>query len=145
VDADIVIGLFKVAGALIAGALGVAALLADYRDPVGKLSRAGIAVFAGIVISSMVGVVTSVVETQKARSEGLEQAARTEALLREISRAVQPIRELRLSYWIELPQGHKVIDDYVKRVTPIIEERLPKLTQMPPPPSEELKGYQLRV
>jgi hypothetical protein len=56
-DAEVAIGVLKVASALIGGALGVEALFADCRDPQAGLTRTGIAVLAGIVGSAIVGTV----------------------------------------------------------------------------------------
>jgi hypothetical protein len=123
-DADLVIGLLKVASAIIGGALGVAAIFANYRDPSGRLTRAGMAVFAGIVASAIVGTVTSIIETNKARRSALEQAERTEVLLRQVSRSILPIREVKLTYWIDVPRGTGTVDEYLERLSEGVEKIL---------------------
>jgi ABC-type Fe3+-siderophore transport system permease subunit len=109
-DTEVTIGILKAAGALIGGAL-VAGLLANYRDPGGKLTRAGVAVLSGISLSALGGVITSVIETQKDRTSSREQAIAqsTGSLLRELSRSIQPIYELKITYWMELPQENKIV------------------------------------
>lgn len=131
-DVDITIGVLKIATALIGGALGIAGLLANYRDANGKLTRAGVAVFSGIALSAVVGVITSGIEATRDRASSREQAARTEALLHELSRSIQPIRELSVVYWMEIPQGNKIVDAYVSRLKSGIENRLQFLSRLSP-------------
>jgi hypothetical protein len=102
-DTDTAIGVLKMASVLIGAALGVAGLLANYKDHYGRLSRAGIAVLSGMIISAGVGVATTGFESYKTRSTNIEQAARTEALLRELSRSVLPIKSMGVTYWFEVP------------------------------------------
>ncbi|MBR1201050.1 hypothetical protein JQ574_34170 [Bradyrhizobium sp. AUGA SZCCT0158] len=120
---DILLGLLKAASASLSGILGVAALYSDYRGPDGKLTGAGRGVFAGILIAAVVGVITSFVETNKSQADSKEQATRTETLLREVSRAVQPITQFNVHTAFEIPAGHATVDSYVKRFRESIEKR----------------------
>ena len=138
-DTDLVIAIFKTASPLFAGMLGIAALLVNYHNEAGKLTRGGYAVLTGIVVAALVGMATAVFEAQKVRTASQEQLARTETLLREVARAVQPITELRLIYWVEIPPGIPVVDAYIKRARAGIEARKASLSAMPPP-VDGLKG-----
>ena len=141
VDFDLAIALLKVAGALAGGLLGAAAIFTDFHDHgTGRLRPWGKAVLVGIIASSFVGVVTSVVEAWKAKSESQEQAERTEAVLRQVSRAIQPITDLKVNFWMELPPGNPIVDGYITRVSTAIEERLPELNKRIPPLEQKHKG-----
>ena len=122
-DTDLAITIFKTASPLIAGALGIAALFVNYHNAAGKLTRGGYAVLTGIALSAMVGMATSIFEARKSRIDSQEQLARNEAVLREVTRAIQPITELRTSFWMEVPPGIPVVDAYIKRASAGIEAR----------------------
>lgn len=132
VDTDLVIAIFKTASPLFAGMLGIAALLVNYHNEAGKLTRGGYAVLTGIVVAALVGMATAVFEAQKAKTVSQEQLARTETVLREVARAVQRITELRLHYWVEIPPDNPVADAYIKRARAGIEARKASLSALPP-------------
>src|SRR5206468_2463651 len=102
-DPDFVITAVKITGAILGGALGVLGILFNFKRPNNRISGWGVVVLAGIVGSATVGVLGSIVEGYKAKSEATQQAARTERLLRELSRAIQPITQLEIMYWVRLP------------------------------------------
>jgi hypothetical protein len=133
-DTEVTIAILKVASPLVTAALGILALLRDNRDPTTrKLTGWGVVtLLCGIPLTAMVGVSTSVFEAQKDRASSREQAARTEALLREINRSMQTIQKLKLRYWMDLPQENKVVAAYVRRMSAGVGDRL-KLFKFPPP------------
>jgi hypothetical protein len=88
-DTNTAITLAKSASVIISSALGLAALLGNYRDASGALTPWGIGVLAGLALSAFTGVAASLMEGNKARSESAEQAARSERLLRELSRSIR--------------------------------------------------------
>lgn len=126
-DFDSLIGALKVVGATITGVLGVAGLIFDFKDDGGKLTRAGRSVLTGIIASALVAAAASSVETYKAKSENARQLARTEQLLHELSRAIQPISKLEAGYWVEVRSGNPTIEAYLKRVDSEIESRIEQL------------------
>lgn len=136
-DFDTAIGALKSASALISAALGIAAIFSNFRTKSGKLTRGGYAVLVGICISAVVGIVTSTIETKKARSESEEQLRRNEVVLKEVSRAVQPITALEMNYWFEIPQGNPNVDAYVKRISAAISQRMDALSAFPPLADQE--------
>lgn len=144
-DFDLTIAILKVVGALAGGILGSAAIFSDFHNTAtGKLSAWGKAVLTGIIVSSSVGVVTSVIETWKAENETKEQTARTNAILKEISRSIQPITEMRLNAWMEVPRSYEVVNRYATRLQAGISERLSALgaPMTAQPPSAALKGLE---
>lgn len=129
-DTDAWLAILKMVGAVIGAILGIAGLLLDFKSSNGRLSRAGVAVLTGIVLSGLVGVGGSIVEAYKARSDSAQQAARTEQLLHEINRAVQPITELHAYYWVEIVPKDKITQAYIDRLRNGIEERVGTLRRL---------------
>ena len=78
-DVDSIMAALKITGAAIGGALGALGLLADFKTENGTLSRAGKLVLGGIIISAVVGVLTSSIESYKAKSDSSEQLSRLRA------------------------------------------------------------------
>jgi hypothetical protein len=127
IDSDTTIAILKATGAVAGGVLGIAGLLADFKNKEGVLTTAGRAVLFGIVLSSAIGVSDTIFEAYKAKSDSKSQAERTEHMLHEISRNLQPITELSASYWIEIPPGSKIVDSYIARLSKGIEDRMEAL------------------
>ena len=124
---EVIIALLKAAGAMIGGVLGVVGLFANFQTKKGRLTSAGVAVLAGIVLASVIGVGSSIVEGYKAKSDISDQLSRTEHLLHEITRSIQPITRLSAYYRMEIPPGNKVVDSYIKRISSGIEARIETL------------------
>jgi hypothetical protein len=120
-DLDAAIALLKVLSAAVAGVLGVAGVLFSYKDTDGKLTKWGLTVLSGIVLSSIIGVIASFAESAKARSESSEQAARTERILNELNRNLQPITTARAFYFVTFPANHPDVQRYVSKLTAYIE------------------------
>jgi hypothetical protein len=96
-NTEIKIAVFKVVTAVISGVLGAVGLY-NFRDASGHRTRMSNWLLVGIALSASVGVGTPIFEAQKDLASSREQAARTETVLRELSRSIKPIRELKLSY-----------------------------------------------
>jgi hypothetical protein len=131
-DTEHAIAILKIVSAATGGALGVAGLLLGFKTETGRLKRAGYVVLIGIIFAALISIATSIFESQKERSSSIEQAARTERLLHELNRSIQPITQLKMSYWIQIPPGIKVVDDYIKRLSSGIEDRVESLRQIDP-------------
>jgi hypothetical protein len=130
VDFDTFIAFSKVAGATVSGALGVAGILFDFRSADGKLTKSGVAVLLGILLSAGATILSSVAEGYKAISDAAEQTARTEKLLSQIERAASPITKLDVTYWIQLPRSIPIVDRYCRNIAVEVERNLNKLTEL---------------
>ena len=126
-DTEIIITSFKVAGAIIGGALGIVGVLFNFKDQNGRVTRWGTVVILGIALSAIVGIVTSIIEGFKGRLEAAQQATRTEQLLTGLTRLMQPITDVQISYWITLPPESPLVRSYVNKITKEIERRGPEL------------------
>lgn len=121
-DSDFALALLKAAGAIAGGVLGIAGLFSNFISEKGTLTRTGKAVLAGIILASGIGVVTSIIEAYKAKSESEVQAARTERLLHHVNRTLQPITRIRASFQMEIPKGfHAVVNEYSATVKKFME------------------------
>lgn len=118
---DTTIAAFKIASAIIGGILGVVGVFGENRDASGRINRRGRLVIAGLIVSAVIGVLASVVESRKAAADAAEQAARTEQVLKELSRAVQPITEFQLSFWVTLSGDAAPVKSYLARILPAID------------------------
>jgi hypothetical protein len=119
---EIIIALLKAAGTIIGGVLGVVGLVTNFKN-----RNAGVLVLLGIVLAAIIGTGSSIVEGYKAKSDSSEQLVRTEHLLNELARSIQPITKLSACYWMEIPPGNKAIDSYIKRLSAGIETRIETL------------------
>jgi hypothetical protein len=137
-DPDVALAVLKVSSVLIGMALGVAGLLANYRDRYGKLTGAGRAVLIGMILSGCVGVVTTGIESYKAHASAIVQAKRTDALLLEMSRSILQIRKLEVRFWIDVPAATEGAAKYIARLQAGISNRLPDLQL--DQPSDRIKG-----
>lgn len=129
---DILLAILKTSGAVISGLLGLTALFSNFRTADGHLSLVGKLVFSGILVSSAVAATTSVLESLSDFESNREQMARNETLLHEISRAVQPIADLKISFLATIPTDHPQVSSYVTRLEEGINDRADDLLKFPP-------------
>jgi hypothetical protein len=129
-DHDLLVIALKVAGALLGGVLGVIGVLFNFKRSDDHLTGWGIVVIVGIVASAAAGVFSSIVEGYKARSEAVVQSQRTETLLRELSRAIQPITQLEITYWASIPSDAPGMRGYVDRIAKAIKADQAQLTRV---------------
>lgn len=131
-DTEIIITTFKVAGAIIGGVLGVVGVLFNFKDQDGRITRWGVIVILGIALSAVVGIVTSITEGFKGRLEAAQQAARTEQLLTGLTRLMQPISDVEISFWVKLPPEAPLVRSYLKKLSKEVERRAPELKKIFP-------------
>jgi hypothetical protein len=134
---DILLAILKTSGALISGLLGLTALFSNFRMAEGHLSLTGKLVLSGILVSTAVAATTSALESLSHFESNREQMARNETLLHEISRAVQPISELEISFFASIPTDHPQVSSYVARLEQSINERSDDLLKFPPDKQHE--------
>jgi hypothetical protein len=129
---DWLLAVLKFVGAATAGVLGVAGLVFDFKNSDGRLNRTGYCVLAGIILAALVGIGTSLVEAYKAGAEAKQQMARTEQLLHEIDRAVQPITMLETTYWLEIAPKDPVVTSYIDQIRTTVENEIDDLRKLGP-------------
>ena len=135
---------FKIASAIVAAILGVCGVLFDFRDKETKqLTTSGKAVVGGIFVSSAIAVATSAIEASKDRQSSAEQARRTQELLHEVSRAIQPITKLEVSVDLLFPGDNDAVKSYINYLRGEIDGRIEELKAIPPTNQERNKGISI--
>ncbi len=128
---DILIAVFKIAGAAIAGALGIVAVIFEFKNNAGRVNKWGALVIIGIFLSTLLVMFSSIVESQKASVVANERAARTEKLLNQLSRSIQPITKLEITYWIKLPHDEPIVSSYINYITAVVDNYAEELVSVP--------------
>jgi hypothetical protein len=123
--------LVKLLAAFLTFALGIFALLGNFRGSNGRLTKTGIATFVALGIAAVVSIFGVFFEDQKARSDSREQAIRTEKLLSEVSRAVQPLGKMGLSYRFELPSSDPRVAQYILFLADSVDKKNSELRKFP--------------
>lgn len=128
---DAILAALNSLGALLSGMLGVAGLIWNFRSPDGRFTRAGVAMLCGIAVSSASAVVASVVSVYKAQTETVEQLARNEALLFQVSRAIQPITKMDIRARFEIIPRTEFLKGYVAELERNAQPLWPQLSRLP--------------
>lgn len=134
---DILITALKVVGAIVTALLGIVGVLVNFKDAEGKLTKWGYLVIVGIAASSLTVVGAVVAEGYKAQLTAAEQLARTQQLLQEVNRAIQPITQLKMSYWVRLPKNNRLFSDYTSRVSKSIRDNIDAIRASLPQPEKK--------
>jgi hypothetical protein len=127
---DIVLSLLKFAAILIAGILGTAGLIVDYKKD-GKITPWGRRALIGTIASTLVAVISQSIETYKgdaekraAEAKALEQAKYNAAVLNEIRRSIYPFHTINFGMKVKIPVPPPQIKKYLRRIAPYIKSHL---------------------
>ncbi len=120
----------KVLGSLFAGAFGILGLLTDYRDKrTHAITKWGRRVLFGIVISTIVAVASQAIETvlnkidaKDANTRLARQVEVSNATLREVERSIFPLKDLTISYAVEIPVESPLVRSYRQKVATGIQK-----------------------
>lgn len=126
----IALNLTKIIGTALSGAFGLLGLLADFRDPNTKeITRWGRIAFWGIVISTIIALVSQVLESAKATRDARaasaatqEQLRKSDIILREVDRTLNPLDDVRISYWMQVPLDDPAMAAYKQRLEHGVEQ-----------------------
>lgn len=113
---DLFLAVLKVLVAIGTCVVGVFALLGDYRDSSGSINNHGRRTLYWMVALAVTAIVIAIIENQKAVTDSKEQLARSENLMREISRSVQPLRKMAISFQFEIPDDGAMVSDYIRKL-----------------------------
>ncbi len=129
-DNDFLIVVLKIAGAVVAGGLGILGVLTNVRNSDGRLNRWGISVLIGIILSSLLALLGFIFEGYKAKSDVASQLARTEKLLNELNRNRQPITQLEIVFWAKFPKEHPIVKSYFAKLSKAVNDNLEELLEV---------------
>jgi hypothetical protein len=120
----------KFLGTMFAGVFGILGLVTDYRDKTTNvITKWGRLALVGIVVSTMVAIASQAIETVLSRKEAREanaQLARqlelSNSTLAEVERSIFPLKDLAISYEVEIPIQNPLLAAYKRRLTAGIEQ-----------------------
>jgi hypothetical protein len=127
---DSTLYVLKVAGLAIAAVLGIFGTIHDYRDKTsGRLTRWGKLAICGVALSAGVAIVAQVLEeTLKQRSieasarEAASAAARSERVVNELARVLQPLRIDRVFVTFSVPLADPRFSSLREHVDSLVEQ-----------------------
>jgi hypothetical protein len=136
---DLALVILKFGGLLLSGFFGAYGLLVKFKDENGKITKSGRNALILIVTSTLVSGLSAAFEIYRdavrqrttlevQAKETLETAKRTERLLSEINRSMQPISTLIVSHWISVPTDHLLMKSYISRFEAELPNALTLLT-----------------
>ncbi|MEA2414572.1 MAG: hypothetical protein QOI58_1229 [Thermoanaerobaculia bacterium] len=102
--------LLKYAGMAVTTCLGVFGLLINFRDKqTDKVTRGGRRLVVGIIVSGMIVVATQMLEDVRSRAE-------REDIIDAMVQGQYPLRDVRLSFWADLPAKDPRLQSFTNRV-----------------------------
>lgn len=136
---DLSLAILKFGGLFLSGVFGAYGLLVKFKDENDKITKSGRNALILIVTSTLVSGLSAAFEiyrdavrertTLEAQArETLETAKRTERLLSEINRSMQPISTLIVFHWISVPTDHVRMKSYISRFEAALPNALTLLT-----------------
>lgn len=106
----------KFVGIFLTGVFGLLPLLFDYRDKKRNLTLWGKMALCGVLVSSLVSAGAQYLELVGARADAEAAIERNNALLGQISRSLNLIKDVRLNGCIDTPTSNSLLSSYVARV-----------------------------
>jgi hypothetical protein len=120
----------KFLGTMFTGVFGILGLVTDYREKTTNvITKWGRLALVGIVVSTMVAIASQAIETVLSRKEAREanaQLARqlelSNSTLAEVERSIFPLKDLAISYEVEIPIQNPLLAAYKRRLIAGIEQ-----------------------
>jgi hypothetical protein len=124
--------ILKLAGLVLAGAFGALGLLKDFRDDKTKaLTKWGKIALYGILASTALAFIAQVLDSAKSAQDAKEsekraqdQIARSNEILTDLDRSLNPLTNIRVSYWLIVPFDAPEFAAYRKRLAKGVTEIL---------------------
>jgi hypothetical protein len=129
---DIALTILKLAGLVLAGAFGALGLLKDFRDDKTKvLTKWGKIALYGILASTALAFIAQVLDSAKSVHDAKEsekraqdQIARSNEILTDLNRSLNPLINVRVTYWLTVPFEAPEFASYRERLTKGVAEIL---------------------
>lgn len=121
---SLTLNLCKFIGTALTGAFGVLGLISDFRDPITKrITKWGKVAFFGVVASTIVALVAQVLEANKTTNEAKAaaeaaqaQIGKSDLILRNVDRSLNPLTDIRISYRLRVPFDAQSLISYKQRL-----------------------------
>jgi hypothetical protein len=134
---DIVLTILKLAGLVLAGAFGALGLLKDFRDDKTKvLTKWGKIALYGILASTALAFIAQALDSAKSAHDAKEsemraqdQIARSNEILTDLNRSLNPLTNVRVTYWLTVPFEAPEFAAYRERLAKGVAEILASPSQ----------------
>ena len=100
----------------VAGLIGAIAVFSNLRGPDGTLTLWGKLSIIGIAVSTVVGAAIQTFELEIGRLNTITGLERTEKLLFQINRNIQPIEKVEITFWLNFPINHPKLRNYREKL-----------------------------
>lgn len=122
---DIAITIFKYLSLLIGTFSGILGLVSDFRDKTSnKITKNGNRLLWLIITSSFISLLLQTLELyndkmkdQIAEKRTFEEAVKTNRMLKDLNRTLNPIKDISVNYTIQIPLDHPYLNSYRQRLT----------------------------
>ena len=120
----------KMVSIVLTGILGVVALLVDFRDEKGKVTRWGRWSLIGVIVGTLVSaamtgfeMVREEAQSQQTAQESLELSQKTSKIMQDINRSLNPLKDVQFSFSVDVSLKDAAFAGYKER----LEQRVQKL------------------
>jgi hypothetical protein len=121
----IALNILKLLGLVLTGAFGILGLLTDFRDDkTKKITKWGKIALLGIILSTALSIVAQLLESAKSVREAREsekqardQITKSNEILNNLNRSLNPLTNVRITYWLKVPINAPELAAYRKRLT----------------------------
>ncbi len=130
----IALNILKLIGLVLTGAFGILGLLTEFRDDkTKKITKWGKVALSGIILSTALSLVAQILEsaksvrdTRESQKQSSDQIARSNEILNNLNRSLNPLTNVRITYWLRVPIDAPELAAYRKRLTDGIAEFMAK-------------------
>lgn len=121
----IALNILKLIGLVLTGAFGILGLLTEFRDDkTKKVTKWGKVALSGIILSTALSLVAQILESAKsvrdareAEKQARDQISRSNEILNNLNRSLNPLTNVRITYWLKVPLDAPELAAYRKRLT----------------------------
>jgi hypothetical protein len=112
------LNILKLLGLVLTGAFGILGLLTEFRDDkTKKITKWGKVALFGIFLSTALSFVSQVLEARKSAKQAQDQLARSNEILNNLNRSLNPLTNVRVTYWIKVPLDAPELQAFRERLT----------------------------
>jgi hypothetical protein len=105
---DTLLAILKLTSILLAGIMGTIALLVDFKDKGGRITKWGRGALIGVVASTLIAATIHGIEGYRRGLEAKAASERNESLLTEIRRGVYLLKNVSVSATVDYPRPREL-------------------------------------
>ena len=127
---EFLLALFKFAGIILTGIFGAIGIVVEYKDAkTGQVTIWGRRALIGVIVTSVVAVVSSALEMVAKQREAEKTARQTLNIRSEINRTIHPIEEIKITAWVTIPMEDERLTPYYNSLVAETKKFVDQLTQ----------------